>query len=1585
MSKQKSKNSLLASHGRTAQTSSARDGIMAMKYSMTEPAVPIYPLDDNLPQKTYPDFCPWEEDEAHDSKLNNSGYLNKGYFEAPLVSNEYFSARNLIQETLFLSSQNCTMILKELSLNLTKAYKTRNEVINKIRYSSNNFKIPTRVTLTAAKREAWLKDLANPDVPLQQVSTKLPHGIRNKVLIECMCSMNVPITRAIWFTKCALFSELSLLGRKFQSKQNAIPAAASSMLPSLAVFESRWLQEWTLQVADYLLKFSREMSFVNSEEKQASFQARLNYLLTFILTLYIECLLDRMTFMSAIINFLRDDLPFLYSDLPSLLEISRAEAGEDNVCEHLLLKKPMNYGQVLIGLTLIKMFWKDILREEHLCKTLSESLLLNYFLIEKIPANNAAGMRPQTTVTLLPSLKHDIQNLIASSVVALFANNSNSFIVPHFWVLIGDVLFRILNEEGGHYSALDQGELHAVLQLINYRNESLMLNMKYFPSETNTLPSSPAKSRKSSLITSKSALEYPNVSFGDADNTFSTRSSKDNLRFIDQLDCLKLNNNFTKLLTPRPSSAVEPDSWRIKLKIVVYWCVSSYRDMGPSSEKILIICNYIKRKVLQALTSKGSAQLKAEFENEILESIFSLAQERPEKIRMYNLYVLINELYQLKIISISSYLRKIIACGIFYRTLPANDEFATTFQRDPQMEFHLSILQNLPVLNNKQCDHILKKWTTRTSSFSDEFNHGIEILQNNVLELLHDKPSDSSDLFLEEITKKNVGVKFLLVNWLTSQIKSLISSSLKLIHLSASVIAKIYQFYACTNNLTVFFKVFIKMVLRNENKIIIFYLDTLYFISKLIIHHYTLVKFIAGNAYDSLSTAYELFKLLLLNYKDLLTRETDIYQFNPVWKFIEKCTRKSFREYEGTFESETKPEFKKLLFDKETADSPLKLHSLATKSNDNYSAETFKQDLNELLSADQNAVSAQDFKEANDKLSTLKFSFDTEAIEDDSKLQLQLISIFLTWLRNLSIVLDESELALYLLVVLCMRATKDSERVFSSSLSEFLLQSFSSEDHSYVGHLLLKLISLRLMLIYDLVTVLLECKSKSKKSEEVIDNLIFELIYGWDFSNVSLDAAQKLLLKMAQSDCMAEHGEEVFLITVNAIKGSSDLNQCKPFNEYSTGILQIIMSVLLGNRKGAILYLTQTLLLSTLSSLCAHLTCQPSVTAGISEMVHLARITNEFSLPITQLYLRAISLNGPPVVEKINSETLEILENLHFLFGPYNSFFGELFNYVKHDHKLVVFNYLQTFFLTQIQFEQVWDLHDAMVTEDVHYVSLKSNTEGIELMPIFKDFFEKFSGSAVEKNESYLELFNNLSNFLVKLLQLLENESVVQLEDRNLYDMVSIFLRLIIIHNATLTTMVAANDNGRFVFLRNLVALLNSRYFTNGHDKLQILLYDLLLLMKSSLTQILTVNPEIAASANAIDEKGAGAPSGMAFENRNSAALSAMSSILNLQEPTTNSPQLKKVRIPESAVTLDDEELYFSSDIGYVTESGLTLVASVNDPLTFSSPFSVPNERSAKPFQMKSMQLIEDTGNGLNDGCFNLSLFEAYTTKENPL
>ncbi|QBM89468.1 mediator of RNA polymerase II transcription subunit 12 [Metschnikowia aff. pulcherrima] len=1562
MSRPKSRNTLLAGNGITAAPSSAsQDDIYLMKYVMNEPKEAIYPLDDTLKSKSYPDYGPWHEKDRENPRLTAAECLNNGYFEPPLVANEYFSARNLIQETLFSSESVGKLILHELSTNLTKAYAVRNDVINKISMASHGFKLPPRVTLTALKRDAWLRDLANSEIPLSAVSAKIPHGIRNKVLIDQMCAWRVPVSRAIWFVKCVLSSEQVLLRKRFHSRQNLALLLAPSGLPNLDVIEGRWLQEWTLQVADYISKFAREMLAVTSPDKKSAYQEKLAYLLRLVQTLYIELLIDRTSFLSCIIKAFREGFAFLVEDLPELIDILRAESDDDGADISQLLAHPVDYGRLMVALTLVKTYWKDILMQDFLCKQLGEALLLMYFVVERCPTISKVS-NPLESSALPPDVKDNLLLLISTSVAGLFRHNSNAFVLPDYWPLIGPLLYRILLNSSIVRNDDQRQNFEAVFRLLNYRNESLMLNMRYA-----------IKDSKVSQPSTKNKKPFSHSPFNHTKVSFSTRSNNDTLGFIDQLDAMNLKSSLATSL--RPSQLADLDIWRRNLNTLIRWCTSAFRDMGSLSEKILILCNFIKKKVLQPMTSRGSVHLKAEFESEILESIFNLAHEPPDTISMKNLFVLINEFYQLKIVSISSYLRRIIACGIFYISSLQSD-MNKEMQNDPQISFHLSVLSNLPALNNKQHYQILSKWTPDGEEISSSFDRGMEICRTHVLEgLVSEVFSENYEAFLEELSLFSVGVKFLLVNWLTTQIKATITQSPKLIHITPSTIARIYQLYQCTDNLTVFFKAFVRFVLKNENKVIIYYLDTLHYLGRLLQHHYLLVNFLPGSTPDRVSAAYELYNLIIIAYQDLATREPDFYDFKPLWSFMSLTVDKKLTEAVIGHLLRNDPDLDKYIFGKDTAESPLKVQVPLPRRNQVFSAQLFMENLNQLSSTQSTRASHEEISEIMQEIDSNYLGLSIQEFTDfTDKANLASLTntLIQKWfgLFNQSNEREDSAFAKLLRICAATEEMEAKKHLLDSCKTVFEL----NVEVDAIKLFLVKLVAFNVVSMNEVIDILDNMAEKGLELSRVSFDILFGAYRG-------LPPSQALMLDILRDEFCSRHLEHAYLLTIRELHALEKMSQEPVSEAHTIAIKKALAPVIINYKTFALPSLSTALSLASNLAICRELLHNLLEKEDLLMFLVLAPVANEFSLPYLQLVLRVVFSNKHPAGNDVGKVVLEFLSACNNSMDKNNTFFGDLFNHLEWNEKRTVFKFLEEYYLTHSEL-LVWLSEDRKNPSDQNLIQYSS--ESSRLLPLLKDFFKKFSVSSAETLALPLETFYQFSSLLINILGLVDNAEVIQHHSQQLHDIISIFLRLLIIHSDSLTDIIAQNDSLEFHFLRNMMTLLNSSFLAQGQDKLKILLYDLLLQMKDALTQTLVVgSSEDLMGQSPPLSKAEPSPDELRLENTGGAtAVMTMSMILNLPEPAMNQYDFGEDDTA-CVLTLDRIELSHDSDAALVNNSHLVLRQKERGD-GHVDPFQKNDVRYNKPFRMDSVGLIENTSTGLNNACLSLSMFGAYTTKENP-
>lgn len=62
----------------------------------------------------------------------------------------------------------------------------------------STFKLPSRVTLNDQKRNLFLKELADPTVPLHKLKS-VPHGTKNAELLDVLFKNGVPSSRSGWY------------------------------------------------------------------------------------------------------------------------------------------------------------------------------------------------------------------------------------------------------------------------------------------------------------------------------------------------------------------------------------------------------------------------------------------------------------------------------------------------------------------------------------------------------------------------------------------------------------------------------------------------------------------------------------------------------------------------------------------------------------------------------------------------------------------------------------------------------------------------------------------------------------------------------------------------------------------------------------------------------------------------------------------------------------------------------------------------------------------------------------------------------------------------------------------------------------------------------------------------------------------------------------------------------------------------------------------------------------------------------------------------------------------------------------------
>ncbi|KAJ7755754.1 hypothetical protein DFH07DRAFT_490213 [Mycena maculata] len=144
---------------------------------------------------------------GQDEDVLTTKNIQNGFTLPKFVPAERFSAKAVIHENI--RSSDALLKLEEL---MNDVFIRRAERISPIPPST--FRMPTRVTLNDAKRQSWLADLANPDVPLHKLGKSVPHGARGHDLLDLLHSNRVAIPRAVWFLRVLGANETAGLRNK---------------------------------------------------------------------------------------------------------------------------------------------------------------------------------------------------------------------------------------------------------------------------------------------------------------------------------------------------------------------------------------------------------------------------------------------------------------------------------------------------------------------------------------------------------------------------------------------------------------------------------------------------------------------------------------------------------------------------------------------------------------------------------------------------------------------------------------------------------------------------------------------------------------------------------------------------------------------------------------------------------------------------------------------------------------------------------------------------------------------------------------------------------------------------------------------------------------------------------------------------------------------------------------------------------------------------------------------------------------------------------------------------------------------------
>jgi mediator of RNA polymerase II transcription subunit 12, fungi type len=195
------------------------------------------------------DFFPWNGTHPEDSLTE--GVIKNGFVNKAQIMNENGTARPAVWTHL--KNKSGLQTLSSLFIAMLEKRQNAGRLT-----APSSFKPPPRVTLTDTKREAWLRDLANPAIALRRLSRTIPHGIRGKLLLEQCLSKNIPTPRAVWLAKCVGANEMRAFKRKGATGNVGVGS------------EVKWVKEWTSFVEQFV-------ESIVSTCGQAGWKAKMDY------------------------------------------------------------------------------------------------------------------------------------------------------------------------------------------------------------------------------------------------------------------------------------------------------------------------------------------------------------------------------------------------------------------------------------------------------------------------------------------------------------------------------------------------------------------------------------------------------------------------------------------------------------------------------------------------------------------------------------------------------------------------------------------------------------------------------------------------------------------------------------------------------------------------------------------------------------------------------------------------------------------------------------------------------------------------------------------------------------------------------------------------------------------------------------------------------------------------------------------------------------------------------------------------------------------------------------------------------------
>ncbi|KAF8299261.1 hypothetical protein DL93DRAFT_2173589 [Clavulina sp. PMI_390] len=148
----------------------------------------------------FPDYAPprsgHDEDEMSEILVKN-GYKARSLLNDSARQLETFDAHNLIHDGFAKHGYIHLHMLGQLMLDVTGRQAESHPQVG-----PSTYRLPPKITVHDSKRNAWIADLANPDIPLSKLSTgSIPNTFKGHDLLDMLHKHSIPIDRAVWYVR----------------------------------------------------------------------------------------------------------------------------------------------------------------------------------------------------------------------------------------------------------------------------------------------------------------------------------------------------------------------------------------------------------------------------------------------------------------------------------------------------------------------------------------------------------------------------------------------------------------------------------------------------------------------------------------------------------------------------------------------------------------------------------------------------------------------------------------------------------------------------------------------------------------------------------------------------------------------------------------------------------------------------------------------------------------------------------------------------------------------------------------------------------------------------------------------------------------------------------------------------------------------------------------------------------------------------------------------------------------------------------------------------------------------------------------